>query len=102
LSTTSIRHRFAYCFCGGISRVIYDPNLKGEERSKVLGSINYDKATENWAAGFTLEALHQTERRICFRKYWRRIGQVFEKQNGFNAIVQGITIEFANFNRNFS
>jgi hypothetical protein len=31
------------------------------------------------------------------------LGQVFEKTNGSNAIVQGITIELrANFNRNFS
>jgi hypothetical protein len=53
-------------------------------------------------AGFNLViSLHQTERRICFRKYWARRYILFE--NGSNAIVQGITIELrANFNRNFS
>jgi hypothetical protein len=54
---------------GGISRVIYDPNLKEERSKSFSSSINYDKATENWVAGFTLEALHQT---ICFREYWAR------------------------------
>jgi hypothetical protein len=53
------------------------------------------------AAGFTLEALHQTE--FCFRDIGQDVWDKYLKENGSNAIVQGITIELrANFNRNFS
>lgn len=87
---------------GGISRVIYDPNLKEERSKSYSGSINYDKATENWVAGFTLEAFY-TKLKDAFvleNIGQDAFGQVFEKQNGSDAIVQGITLELrANLNR---
>jgi outer membrane receptor for ferrienterochelin and colicins len=87
---------------GGISRVVYDPNLKEERSKSFSGSINYDKAAENWVAGFTLEAFY-TKLKDAFvleNVGQDTFGQVFQKQNGSDAIVQGITLELrANLNR---
>ncbi|MFA9187426.1 TonB-dependent receptor [Flavobacterium sp. FBOR7N2.3] len=87
---------------GGISRVIYDPNLKEERSKSFSGSINYDKATENFIAGFTLEGFY-TRLKDAFvleNIGEDEFGEVFEKQNGSDAIVKGITLELrANFNR---
>jgi outer membrane receptor for ferrienterochelin and colicins len=87
---------------GGISRVVYDPNLKEERSKSFSGSINYDKAAENWVAGFTLEAFY-TKLKDAFvleNVGQDTFGQVFQKQNGSDAIVQGITLELrGNLNR---
>lgn len=87
---------------GGVSRVIYDPNLQKERSKSFSGSINYDKATESFIAGFTLEGFY-TRLKDAFvleNIGEDEFGQVFEKQNGSDATVKGITIELrANFNR---
>lgn len=87
---------------GGVSRVIYDPNLMEERSKSFSGSINYDKATENFIAGFTLEGFY-TRLKDAFvleNIGEDEFGQVFEKQNGSDAIVKGITLELrANFNK---
>jgi outer membrane receptor for ferrienterochelin and colicins len=43
---------------GGISRVQLADNLKEERSNSLSGSINYDKATEKWIAGFTIEGFY--------------------------------------------
>ena len=43
---------------GGVSRVVYDPNLKEERSKSWSASVNYDKATEKFIAGFTLEGFY--------------------------------------------
>ena len=87
---------------GGVSRVIYDPNLQKERSQSFSGSINYDKATENFIAGFTLESFY-TRLKDAFvleNIGEDEFGQVFEKQNGSDAIVKGVTLELrANFNK---
>lgn len=87
---------------GGVSRVIYDPNLIEERSKSFSGSINYDKATENFIAGFTLEGFY-TRLKDAFvleNIGEDEFGQVFEKQNGSDAIVKGFTLELrANFNK---
>lgn len=87
---------------GGVSRVIYDPNLQKERSKSFSGSINYDKATENFIAGFTLEGFY-TRLKDAFvleNIGEDEFGQVFEKQNGSDAIVKGVTLELrANFNK---
>ena len=87
---------------GGVSRVIYDPNLIEERSKSFSGSINYDKATENFIAGFTLEGFY-TRLKDAFvleNIGEDEFGQVFEKQNGSDAIVKGVTLELrANFNK---
>ncbi len=87
---------------GGISRVIYDPNLKEERSQSYSASINYDKATEDFIAGFTLETFYtQLKKAFVLENIGEdEFGQVFEKQNGSNAAVKGITLELrVNFNR---
>ena len=87
---------------GGISRVILSDNLKEERSNSLSGSVNFDKATEKWIAGFTVEGFY-TKLDDAF--YLQPIGEDefgerFEKRNGSGAKVQGMTLEFrANYNR---
>lgn len=87
---------------GGVSRVIYDPNLKEERSKSWSASVNYDKATENFIAGFTLEGFytHLNDAFILENIGNDEFGELFEKQNGDGATVQGITVELrANYNK---
>lgn len=87
---------------GGVSRITLANDLKEEYSNSFSGSINYDKSTEHFVAGFTLEGFY-TKLKDAF--YLNPIGedefgQRFEKQNGNAAVVQGITIEArANYNK---
>ena len=80
---------------GGVSRVILSPDLVEERSQSLSGSVNYDKATENFIAGFTLEGFY-TKLNDAF--YLQPVGSdefgdVFEKRNGTGATVQGVTLE---------
>ncbi|MDA9885671.1 TonB-dependent receptor [bacterium] len=87
---------------GGVSRISLDDDLVEEQSNSFSASINYDKSTENFIAGFTVEGFY-TKLKDAF--YLNPIGedefgQRFEKQNGDAAVVQGITIETrANYKR---
>ncbi len=87
---------------GGVSRVILSPELEPETSESWSASVNYDKASEKWIAGFTLEGFYT---RLNDAFYLQPIGEdafgeVFEKQNGQGATVQGVTIELrANYNK---
>lgn len=85
---------------GGVSRIRLSPDLKEEKSNSFTGSVNYDKATEHFIAGFTLEGFH-TKLNDAFYQFAMGeddFGQVFEKRNGDAAIVKGITLETrANF-----
>ena len=87
---------------GGISRISLDDDLTQERSNSFSASINYDKSSEKFIAGFTLEGFY-TKLDDAF--YLNPIGedefgQRFEKQNGDAAVVQGITIEArANYNK---
>ncbi|MAS68637.1 MAG: TonB-dependent receptor [Flavobacteriaceae bacterium] len=86
---------------GGISRVTLSPKLKEEKSESFNLSMNYDKAKENWIAGFTLDLFHT---RLINAFILKPIGQdafgeVFEKRNGQGALIKGINFEArANFN----
>lgn len=87
---------------GGVSRVVYDPNLKEERSKSWSASVNYDKATENFIAGFTFEGFytHLDDAFILENIGTDEFGEIFEKQNGDGATVQGITLELrANYNQ---
>ncbi|MEZ7499249.1 TonB-dependent receptor [Flavobacterium sp. Arc3] len=87
---------------GGVSRVIYDPNLIEERSKSWSASINYDKATEKFIGGFTLEGFytHLNDAFVLENIGQDEFGQVFEKQNGDGATVQGVTLELrANYNQ---
>jgi len=87
---------------GGISRIVLSPNLVEERSHSLSGSVNYDKATENYIAGITLEGFY-TKLNDAF--FLQPVGQdeygdVFEKRNGSGASVQGATIELrGNYNK---
>jgi outer membrane receptor for ferrienterochelin and colicins len=87
---------------GGVSRIVLDPGLVEERSNSLSGSINYDKATEKFIAGFTLEGFY-TKLNNAF--YLQPIGEddfgdIFEKRNGSGASVQGSTLELrGNYNK---
>ncbi len=87
---------------GGVSRISLSPDLKQEKSQSYSTSINYDKPTEYWIAGFTIEGFYN---RLKDAFYLQPVGQdehgeLFEKQNGDGATVKGLTIELrVNYNR---
>jgi len=87
---------------GGVSRISLSPGLKQERSNSFNGSVNFDKATRKWIAGFTLEGFY-THLYDAF--YLQPIGEdqfgmQFEKRNGSGASVQGGTIELrGNYDR---
>lgn len=87
---------------GGISRVILSPDLIPEKSQSFSTSINFDKPTEHFIAGFTIEGFY-TKLNDAF--YLQPIGEdefgeLFEKQNGQGATVKGMTFELrANFDK---
>ena len=80
---------------GGVSRVIYDLNLKKERSKSWSASINYDRPSEQYIFGFTLEGFytHLKDAFVLQNIGSDAFGQIFEKQNGDGAIVQGVTVE---------
>lgn len=87
---------------GGVSRVIYDPNLKEERSKSWSASVNYDKATEKFIAGFTLEGFYTKLNNAFILENIGAdsFGEIFEKRNGDNASVKGITAEVrGNYNK---
>ena len=87
---------------GGVSRVILSNDLKEESSESLNFSVNYDKAKENWIAGFTLDLFYnQLQDAFIIQPVGQdEFGEVFEKQNGQGALIQGINLEArANFNR---
>ena len=86
---------------GGISRVILSPDLKEEKSESLNLSVNYDKAKENWIAGFTVDLFYnQLQNAFILQPIGQdTFGEVYEKQNGQSALIQGINLEArANFN----
>jgi len=80
---------------GGISRISLADDLKQERSNSYSVSFNYDKPSENYIYGFTLEGFY-THLKDAF--YLQPLGEDnfgerFEKQNGDGATVKGITLE---------
>jgi outer membrane receptor for ferrienterochelin and colicins len=85
---------------GGISRISLSDTLKEERSNSFTGSVNYDKASEHFIAGFTLEGFytHLNDAFYLFPLGEDEFGERFEKRNGSGATVKGITLETrANF-----
>ncbi len=85
---------------GGVSRISLAPGLKEERSNSFTGSVNYDKASEHFIAGFTFEGFY-TQLKDAFFQFplgTDNFGQIFEKRNGKGATVKGFTLETrANF-----
>ncbi|WP_027376663.1 TonB-dependent receptor [Kaistella palustris] len=85
---------------GGVSRILLSPQLKEERSNSFTGSVNYDKATEHFIAGFTVEGFYTKLKDVFFQFPLGKdeFGSIFEKRNGDHALVKGITLEArANF-----
>jgi outer membrane receptor for ferrienterochelin and colicins len=87
---------------GGVSRVRLADNLKAENSSSFSASVNYDKATEKFIAGFTLEAFYTNlnDAFVLEEAGSDEFGLIFEKRNASSSTVKGATIEGRwNYNR---
>lgn len=87
---------------GGVSRVQLSPNLQEEKSQSISTSVNYDKASDRWIAGFTLEGFYTHLRNVFVLTHIGEdnFGKIFEKQNGQGATVSGFTTELrANYNK---
>jgi len=85
---------------GGVSRISLADDLKEERSNSFTGSVNYDKASEHFIAGFTVEGFytHLNDAFYQFPLGEDDFGQRFEKRNGSGATVKGFTLEArANF-----
>ncbi len=80
---------------GGVSRISLAENLQKERSNSFTASVNYDKATEHFIAGFTLEGFytHLKDAFYLFPLGQDEFGERFEKRNGTGATVRGLTLE---------
>ncbi|MBU6158694.1 MAG: TonB-dependent receptor [Bacteroidetes bacterium] len=80
---------------GGVSRVQLSDQLREEYAQSWSASFNYDQASADFIAGFTLEAF-STRLQHAFvleEKGNDPFGLIFEKRNGSAAKVRGLTLE---------
>ncbi len=85
---------------GGVSRISLAEDLIEERSNSFTASVNYDKATEHFIAGFTVEGFYTHLNDAFFQSPLGEdeFGERFEKRNGSGATVKGITLEArANF-----
>jgi outer membrane receptor for ferrienterochelin and colicins len=80
---------------GGVSRISLDPNLKEERSNSFSGSINYDRPSETFIVGFTLEGFYTKLKDVFYLQPvgTDEFGNLFEKRNGSGAAVNGGTLE---------
>ena len=87
---------------GGISRIQLSPDLKEERSNSISASVNYDKTTKTFIAGFTLEGFYTNLKNVFYLQPVGsdEFGYLYEKRNGTGASVNGVTIELrGNYNR---
>jgi len=87
---------------GGVSRVLLSEDLREERSKSYSASVNYDKPTDHWVAGFTVEGFYTqlNDAFILAPIGEDAFGELFEKRNDQGATVKGTTIELrANYDR---
>lgn len=87
---------------GGISRIVLSPDLESELSNSFTASINYDKPTQKYIYGFTVEGFYTNLKDAFILEEVGEddFGTIYEKRNGSKSIVQGVTLELrANYNR---
>lgn len=80
---------------GGVSRISLAENLLKERSNSYSLSLNYDKPSDHYIYGFTIESFY-TQLKDVFYLYplgEDKYGERFEKRNGDGATVKGITLE---------
>ncbi len=80
---------------GGISRISLSDALKEERSNSYNLSFNYDKPTEHYIYGFTIEGFYTHLKDVFYLHPIGEdnFGELFEKRNGDGATVKGLTIE---------
>jgi outer membrane receptor for ferrienterochelin and colicins len=81
---------------GGISRIQLDPDLKEERSQSYSLSFNYDRPSEKYIYGFTIEAFHTRlyDAFVLEEQGTDNDGNmILLKSNGGGSTVQGITLE---------
>ncbi|MCH3883895.1 TonB-dependent receptor [Tenacibaculum aquimarinum] len=80
---------------GGISRVQLAEDLERERSNSYSLSFNYDKPTEHYIYGFTIESFYTKldDAFILENIGTDSFGELFEKRNGDGATVKGIALE---------
>ena len=80
---------------GGVSRVQLDKNLRQERSQSWSASVNYDKTSEKYIAGFTIESFYTRLKDAFVLENTGQddFGEIFTKRNGSAATVQGVTLE---------
>lgn len=80
---------------GGVSRISLADNLFEEKSNSFTASVNYDKASEHFIYGYTLEGFytHLNDAFYLFPLGKDDFGERFEKRNGSGATVKGLTLE---------
>jgi outer membrane receptor for ferrienterochelin and colicins len=89
---------------GGVSRITLDPDLKEERSNSFSASVNYDRPSEIFIVGFTLEGFYTKLKDVFYLQPVEgdEFGARFEKRNGQGAAVKGGTFEIrGNYNRIF-
>lgn len=89
---------------GGISRISLAEGLEQENSHSFSASWNYDKPTEDYVFGYTLEGFYtRLENGFVTESVGEdEFGELFVKRNGQGASVQGITAELrANYKRKY-
>lgn len=87
---------------GGISKVVLSDDLKEETSNSFTASVNFDKATESYIWGFTLEGFYTklNDAFILEDAGTDQFGSLFMKKNGDGSTVSGSTIELrGNYNK---
>jgi len=87
---------------GGVSRITLDPDLKEERSNSYSASVNYDRPSEVFIVGFTLEGFYTRLKDVFYLQPIEadEFGARFEKRNGQGAAVKGGTFEIrGNYNR---
>ena len=87
---------------GGVSRIRLSQGLEEERSNSFSASVNYDKTTKTFIAGFTFEGFYTNLNNVFYLQPVGsdEFGALYEKRNGSGASVQGITLELrGNYNR---
>ena len=88
---------------GGIRRILLADDLEEERSQSISASVNYDKPTEQYIWGVTLEGFYTRlyDAYVLEENGTDEQGNANqEKRNGPNSTVQGVTFEFrGNYNR---
>lgn len=80
---------------GGVSRISLADDLIEERSNSYTASVNYDKASEHFIGGFTVDGFYTHLNDVFYQFPLGRdeFGQRFEKRNGSGATVKGVTLE---------